>query len=99
MTGRLLLTAQCLRRGHWLARVYASPDGMRIVLALAAGVRAPTATGIGRGRGTRGFSEPFEAHMSYTATCDCGSGHLVNCAALARAIESGQRKVKIAPNM
>jgi hypothetical protein len=79
--------------------VLASPGGLLIEVELAAGVRAPTATGIGRGRGTRGFSEPFETHMSYTATCDCGSGHLVYCAALARAIESGQRKVKIAPNM
>jgi hypothetical protein len=72
---------------------------MLIEVNAAAGVRAPTSTGIGRGRGTRGFSEPFKAHMSYTAACDCGSGHLVNCAALARAIESGRRKVKLAPNM
>jgi hypothetical protein len=73
---------------------------MRIeIRQLAAGVRAPTPMGIGRGRGTRGFTEPFEAHMSYTATCDCGSGHLINCSDLLSAIKSGNRKVKIAPTM
>ncbi len=100
MTGRVLVTARCLRRGHPLGRVRASQDGLRIeVDQLAAGVSAATATGVGRGRGTAEFSGNFDPRMSYVATCDCGGGYLISCPALARAMESGQRRVKIAATM
>jgi hypothetical protein len=97
VTGRALVTARCHRRGCKLARVLAAEHGLMIEVMLAAAAR--TASGIGRGRGTRSFTEPFDASMIYTATCDCGGGYLINCAELDRDIGAGVAKRVIRPTM
>ena len=94
MTGRVLVTVRCKRQGHPVARVLASSDGPRIVIpALLLGVRGPRARVHG-GQGPM-YEAPFESWMSYIATCDCNGGHLVDCARLQRAMDSGESRITV----
>jgi hypothetical protein len=98
VTGRVLVTARCERRGCALAKVLATTTGPRIIIPkLAAGVRGKGSK-VHTGRGSH-FEEPFEPWMSYIATCNCKAAHLVDCSRLQRAIESGESRVIVEPTM
>lgn len=101
MTGRVLVTARCARRGHVLAELLATPGGLRVRVprcappaiwrpASAAPRRAaPAATRV------RPVTEP-PGRATYLAMCMCGA-HPVSAQDLIRAGDSGTRVIMLEP--
>lgn len=93
MTGRVLVTVHCPSKGHRLAKLLATPDGLYIDIPHMAVGHAKGTKVVNRRGGPMVMpllDEDGEPSMSYIAVCGCGHGHPVSAGQLASAHESGE---------
>jgi hypothetical protein len=91
VTDRVVVTDRCPAKGHVLAELLATADGIRVRVPHVAVGRA-AAGGVRNRRGGE-INEPLDRSMSYIAVCGCGHGHPVSGDDLMRAAEAGESVV------
>jgi hypothetical protein len=99
VTGRVLVTVRCRKRGHLLAELLAAPDGMHIRIAQVAAGHAKGSRVVNRRGGPLTvplLDEDGAATMSYLAMCADGVC-AVHARDLARAADTRATIITLAP--
>ena len=99
MTGRVLVTARCRTRGHTLAELLATPDGLHVRIPHTAVGHAKGGRVVNRrgGRLVAPLHDPDpELVMVWMAMCAEGV-HSINAGDLARAHDTGTKVITLNP--
>ncbi len=94
MTGRVLVTARCRRRGHVLGQLLAVTGTREVVIPHYA-VGTAKGSQIVNQRGPE-VAEPLDRSMTYNAMCSCGV-HAVHAAVLDDAAATGVTVITLDP--
>jgi hypothetical protein len=99
VTGRVVVTVRCRKRGHLLAQLLAAPDGMHVHIPRSAAGHAKGSRVVNRRGGPLTaplLDEDGEASMSYLAMCADGV-HAIHARRLADAAAARTRIITLDP--